>query len=122
MAWKNTRQVPFCASPLYYGGLVYTVKDGGLLACLDPHDGKPLKFARLPDAGSYYSSPVAGDGKIYVVNERGSLAVIQAGRDWKVLSTSDFEEDVYATPAIADGRIYLRTSGHLYCFGVVGKK
>ncbi len=122
VAWTNTRQVPFCASPLYHGGLVYTLKDGGLFACLDPRDGKPLKFGRLPGAGSYYSSPVAGDGKIYLLSVSGSLAVIQAGRDWKVLSTSDFEEAVYATPAIADGRIYLRTSGHLYCFGVAGKK
>jgi hypothetical protein len=65
---------------------------------------------------------VAGDGKIYLVNVTGTLSVIQAGRDWKILSTSDFEEDVYATPAIADGRIYLRTSGHLYCFGVAAKK
>ncbi len=122
VAWANRRQVPFCASPLYYRGLLYTVKDGGLLACLDPRDGRPLKFARLPDAGSYYSSPVAGDGKLYVVNESGSLAVVRAGRDWEVLSSSEFGERVYATPAIADGRIYLRTSGHLYCFGVAGKK
>jgi outer membrane protein assembly factor BamB len=122
VAWANTRQVPFCASLLYHGGLVYTLKDGGLFACLDPRDGKPVKAGRLPSAGTYYSSPVAGDGKIYLLSVSGSLTVIQAGRDWKVLSTSDFEEDVYATPAIADGRIYLRTSGHLYCFGAAGKK
>jgi outer membrane protein assembly factor BamB len=122
VAWKNTRQVPFCASPLYYGGLVWTVKDGGLLACLDPQSGKPVKFERLPAGGSYYSSPVAGDGKLYLLNEHGSLAVIRAGRDWKVLSRSNFGEAVYATPAIADGRIYLRTSGHLYCFGTAVKK
>ncbi len=122
VAWMNRRQVPFCASPLYYGGLVYTVKDGGLLACLDPRDGKPLKFERLPSGGSYYSSPVAGDGKLYLVNQDGRLAVVRAGRDWKVLSRSDLGESVYATPAIADGRIYLRTTGHLYCFGLAGKK
>jgi outer membrane protein assembly factor BamB len=122
VAWANTRQVPFCASTLYHGGLVYTVKDGGLFACLDPRDGQPLKVGRLPGTGNYYSSPVTGDGKIYLLDVSGSLSVVQAGRDWKVLSTSAFEEDVYATPAIADGQIYLRTSGHLYCFGVAGKK
>jgi outer membrane protein assembly factor BamB len=122
VAWANTRQVPFCASPLYHGGFVYTVKDGGLFACLDPRDGQLLKAGRLPGTGNYYSSPVAGDGKIYLLDVSGSLGVVQAGRDWKVLSTSAFEEDVYATPAIADGRIYLRTAGHLYCFGVMGKK
>jgi outer membrane protein assembly factor BamB len=122
VAWQNTRQVPFCASLLYHGGLVYTIKSGGLFACLDARDGKPLKFGRLPDSSEFYSSPVAGDGKIYLLDERGRLTVIRSGRDWQVLSTSDFQEDGYATPAIADGRIYLRTSRHLYCFGLTARK
>src|SRR5262245_51091623 len=122
VVWKNTRQVPFCASPLYLGGLIYTVKDGGLLACLDARDGKVIRNDRLPGRGNYYSSPVAGDGKIYLLNEQGRLSVVRAGRDWEVLGSSDFEEDTYATPAIADGRIYLRTAGHLYCLGLPGKK
>ena len=118
VAWKNTKQVPFCASPLYHGGLVYTVKTGGLFSCLDAKNGKPIKVGRLPDNGNYYSSPVAGDGKIYLLSERGTATVIRAGRDWQVLATSEFEETVYATPAIADGKIFLRTAGHLYCFGL----
>lgn len=122
VVWKNTRQVPFCASPLHFGTFVYTVKDGGFLACLDAKDGKMLKYDRLPNTGSYYSSPVAGDGKIYLLNEQGRLTVVRAGRDCEVLSTSNFEEDAYATPALADGRIYLRTSGHLYCFGTTAKQ
>lgn len=122
VVWKNTKQVPFCASPLYLDGLAYTVKDGGFFSCLDGKDGELLKRDRLRGSGSYYSSPVAGDGKIYVLDERGRLTVVQAGRDWRVLASSDFEEDVYATPALADGRIYLRTVGHLYCFGLPAKK
>jgi hypothetical protein len=59
---------------------------------------------------------------LYLLNERGQLSVVSAAADWKVLSTSDFEEDVYATPAIADGRIYVRTAGHLYCFARTGDK
>jgi outer membrane protein assembly factor BamB len=122
VAWVNRRQVPFCASPLYHGGLLYTVKDGGLLACLDVRDGKPVKVGRLPGAASYYSSPVAGDGKIFLLDAGGILSVVRAGRDWRLLSASDFGEAAYATPAIADGRIYVRTSGHLFCFGVAGKE
>lgn len=122
VVWKNTRQVPFCASPLYLDGLIYTVKDGGFLACLDAHSGELVQRDRLPGSGNYYSSPVAGDGKIYLVNERGRLTVVQAGRAWRVLSSSDFADDVYATPALAGGRIYVRTTGHLYCFGLPEKK
>ena len=122
VVWKNTRHVPFCASPLYLDGLIYTVKDGGFLASLDAHSGELVHRDRLPGSGNYYSSPVAGNGKIYLVNERGRLTVVQAGRGWRVLSSSDLAEDVYATPAIADGRIYVRTTGHLYCFGFPEKK
>jgi outer membrane protein assembly factor BamB len=117
VAWKNVKQVPFCASPLYVGGLVFAVKDG-FLSCLDARDGKLLKRDRLPGAGNYYSSPVTADGKVYLLSEQGQLTVVSAVRDWQVLAASDFEEAVHATPAIADGRIYLRTAGHLYCFGL----
>jgi outer membrane protein assembly factor BamB len=85
--------VPFCASPLYHGGCVFTVKDGGFLSCLDARDGKLLKRDRLPGAGNYYSSPVAGDGKLYLLSERGRLTVVRAACDWQVLATSNFEED-----------------------------
>lgn len=118
VAWRNLKQVPFCASPLYHGGHVFTVKDGGFLSSLDARDGKLLKRDRLPGPGNYYSSPVAGDGKIYLLSEQGRLTVVSADADWRVLASSSFGEDAYATPALADGRIYLRTVGHLYCFGL----
>lgn len=116
--WRNTKQVPFCASPLYFGGTVYTLKDGGFLSSLDAGTGKLLKRDRLPVSGNFYSSPVAGDGKLYLAGERGQVVVVRAGAEWEVLSTSNFAEDIYATPAIVAGRIYLRTAGHLYCFGL----
>ena len=122
VAWRNTKQVPFCASPLFVGGLVFTVKDGGFLASLDARDGKLIKRERLPGLGNYYSSPVTGDGKVYLLSERGRLTVVSAEKDWQVLAASDFEEDVYATPALLDGKIYLRTAGHLYCFALREKK
>lgn len=117
VVWRNTKQVPFCASPLCYRGHVFTLKDGGFLASLDARDGKLLKRDRIPGSGNYYASPVAGDGKIYLLSERGVLTVVRAAAEWQILSTANFEEDTYATPALADGRIYLRTAGHLYCFG-----
>jgi outer membrane protein assembly factor BamB len=121
VAWRNTKQVPFCASPLFVGGLVFTVKDG-FLSSLDARDGTLIKRERLPGLGNFYSSPVTGDGKVYLLSERGRLTVVSAETDGKVLAASDFEEDVYATPALVDGKIYLRTAGHLYCFALREKK
>jgi outer membrane protein assembly factor BamB len=60
---------------------------------------------------------VAGDGKVYIVSQTGVTVVLDADRDQAVLSTGEMDDEVYATPAIADGRIFIRTRGALYCFG-----
>jgi outer membrane protein assembly factor BamB len=115
--WKQTRSIPYVPSPVYYKGHLFMVKNGGMVSCLDAKTGQPAKQDRVPGSANYYSSPVAGDGKIYLVSQRGELSVISAEPQWKVLSRARFDEDVFATPAIAGGRIYLRTNEYLYCFG-----
>ena len=116
--WRHSKLVPFCASPLLLDGLLFTIKDGGILQCLNANTGKAAKPVRLEASGNYYASPVAGDGKIFLVDELGRLTVVAANESLEVLHTSDFKENVYATPAIVDGRIYLRTANALFCFGL----
>ena len=116
VAWESTRHVPFCASPVYDRGRIFTVKDGGICCSLDADSGKLLKVGRLAGTKNYYASPVAGDGKVYLIDEQGTLSVIASKANWQIVSSSDFGENVYATPAICDGCVYLRTAGHLYCF------
>jgi hypothetical protein len=65
----------------------------------------------------YRCNMVAAEGKIYIVGREGAGTVVQAGRDFKILATNDLKEKVYASPAIVDGRLYIRTWGNLYCFG-----
>ncbi len=117
VAWKFRRYLPFCASPLFYNGYLFTIKDGGILTSLNAQTGQPLKTNRIPGSAPYYSSPVAADGKVYLFDQRGRTTVVSAWADWTILATSDFGEDIYATPAIADGQLFVRTNGHLYCFG-----
>lgn len=115
--WQQARLVPFCASPLYVNGLVFTVKDGGIVSCLNAATGKPTKQGRLEANGNYYASPASADGKIYLIDEQGRLTVLSARDKWEILHTASFEEDAYATPAVVDGRVYLRTAKALYAFG-----
>lgn len=115
--WKFNKLLPYCPSPVVYRGRLFMVKEGGILTVLDAATGQPLKQGRLQTSGGYFSSPVAGDGKIYLASQPGGVTVLSADEGWQELSTADLGENVYATPAIADGRIYIRTSGHLYCFG-----
>jgi outer membrane protein assembly factor BamB len=115
--WEQTKQLPYVPSPLYYKGLLFLVKNGGFLTALDPKTGKVVKYDRIPGSSNYYASPVGGDGKVYVVGQNGALTVVSAEAQWRVLHRARFDAEVFATPAVVDGKIYLRTADYLYCFG-----
>ena len=116
--WRFRKSVPNVPSPLLYRGVLFLVKEGGILTSLDPKTGEIYKQARLTEAlGQYWSSPVAADGRIYVASEDGKISVIKAAAQWEVLTVNDLEEEIFATPAIADGDIFVRTRGMLYRFG-----
>jgi outer membrane protein assembly factor BamB len=91
-----------------------------MVSCFDAETGKPVyESKRLGAAGSYYASPVAAGGHIYIVSLRdGVLTVINAAADQpEVESQRKLEERVAATPAIIGDRLYIRGDSHLYCFG-----
>jgi outer membrane protein assembly factor BamB len=116
--WKYHKSVPQLPSPLVYGGVLYMVNDGGIVTTLHPETGAELGQGRLKGAiDHYYASPVAGDGKIFMLSEKGKVAVLQPATGLEPLVVNDLDDDIYATPAISDGRIYVRTRGWLYCFG-----
>ena len=117
IVWRHTKGMPGLSGALLYENVLYVVRNG-IVFLFDPETGEILKQERLMGAlGEYYASPVAGDGKIYLVSLEGKATVLEAGTDWQILSTGDMGEQVIATPAIADGRIFVRTEGMLYGFG-----
>jgi len=106
-------------SPLLYQDVLYLVKEGGILTALDPATGKVLKQGRLTGApGAYFSSPVAADGKLFTISEEGKATVLKPGADWEILQVNTLGDECNATPAMVDGRIYLRTHTALWCFGL----
>ncbi len=116
--WTYRKTVPYVSSILILDDVLYFVQDGGIVTALDPKTGEVIKRERLKKGGKrVYSSPVGGDGKVYVVDTSGDLSVIRGGKDWEVISSTSFEEPCFATPAICNNRIYLRTAKSLYCFG-----
>jgi outer membrane protein assembly factor BamB len=116
--WSQTKHIPFVPSPLLYKNRLFMVKNGGIISCLDAKTGKPTKQDRGAAAADYYASPVGGDGKVFLFSQNGDATVISAEPQWQVLHTAKFDEDIFATPAIVDGRIFVRTNKHLYCFGI----
>ncbi|MBM3774210.1 MAG: pyrrolo-quinoline quinone [Acidobacteria bacterium] len=116
--WRYTKSLPNVPSPLLYQGVLYMLKEGGILTTLDPASGNVIKQARLEGAlGQYFASPVAADGKVFTLSEEGKLTVLKAAGDWEILSVNDLADGSHSTPAIAAGRIYVRTHSALHCFG-----
>ena len=119
MRWKYHKSVPQLPSPLVYRNVLYMVNDGGIVTALNPESGAELGQGRLKGAiDHYYASPVAADGKIFMLSETGKVVVLSPGGSLEPVAVNDLGDDIYATPAISDGRIYVRTRGWLYCFGL----
>ncbi len=116
--WLVKTGAPYVSSLLYYQGVIYMATETGIASAVDAADGKLLWRERL--GGVFSASPVAADGKVYLLNEAGEAFVLQAGREFKVLRRNSLEERTLASPAISEGRIFLRTDEHLVCIG--GKK
>jgi outer membrane protein assembly factor BamB len=114
--WKESKSIPRNASPLYYKSVLFLVADGGIATSINADTGEMLHRGRLSNTGKYYSSPAAGDDKLYIIGERGHVTVVSASGDWEQLAESSFGEDVYASPAISHGCVFVRTVSHLYCF------
>jgi outer membrane protein assembly factor BamB len=115
--WKYPRGVPYVASPLVDNGILWMVKDGGIVTKLDAASGRMLQEERAGGVGGYYASPVAGDGKVYLASDAGVISVIASQPDWNVISSHNLHEKIYATPVIDQNYIYVRTEKALYCFG-----
>lgn len=117
IVWQHAKGVPECPSPLYYKGRIYLVKNGGTFSCLDAKTGELKYQGRTGARGPIYGSPVAGDDKIYCASKRGVISVLQAGDTLKVLALNDLGEEIMSTPALAEGKVYVRAAEHLYAFG-----
>jgi len=114
--WRYRKSLPNTPSPLLYNGVIYLIRDG-IFSSLNPETGEVFKLARLTGAlGHYWSSPVAADGKIFVASEEGKVVVLRAAPQWEILSVNNLDEEIFATPAIVDGRLYVRTRAALYSF------
>jgi len=116
--WRYQKPVPQVPSTLLYKGVLYMINDSGILISFDPATGNVIKQGRLHGAiDKYFASPVAADDKVYLIGQGGQVSVLKATGDWEVLGVNELDDEVYSTPAIADGHIYIRTRSALYAFG-----
>jgi outer membrane protein assembly factor BamB len=115
VVWRHDKGVVSVPSPLAVGGYLFALRDGGVMTCFDAKSGAVLWQQRLPARGNYFASPVAGDGKVYVVSEEGEVSIIGAKPAYELIAVNSMGERTMASPAISGGCIFLRTDENLYC-------
>ncbi|MCX7872353.1 MAG: PQQ-binding-like beta-propeller repeat protein [Verrucomicrobiae bacterium] len=118
-AWVCKETTTDWSTPLYYKGKIY-VLDGGkrTLTCLEPSTGKVVWSGQLGVSERIWSSPTGADDKIYCVSEKGTVIVCGAGSEFKILATNQLDESpTRASVSISNGKVFVRTSKHLYCIG-----
>jgi outer membrane protein assembly factor BamB len=116
IVWSTQQSVPYIPTGIVYRDVLYMVKDG-IVSAYDPATGDLYKRGRLAKGSpKVYASIVAGDGKLYIGTLEGEMAVLKAGPEWEFLVSNDLEDEIWATPAISDDRLYVRTRGKLFSF------
>jgi outer membrane protein assembly factor BamB len=116
--WRVPTGAPYVSSLVHYGGLLYMAGDVGIVTCVDAKTGERVWRERL--GGLYTASPVAGDGKIYLLSETGETLVLRAGRSPEVIARNTIDGRILASPAIAGGRLFVRTDDQIIAIGASG--
>lgn len=116
--WTYDKGTAYVPSPILYGDYLYLTTDRGILSCLDAKTGEvQYEGGRIPIPATFTASPVAFGGKLLMTSEDGDTFIIKAGPKHEVIGTNSVGEPVYASPAIADGHIFIRGEKNLYCIG-----
>lgn len=114
VAWFLERSSAYVPSPLAYRDRLYVVQDNGIIAAYESRTGRQIYKARIGTGATFSSSPWASNGKIFCLSEDGDTYVIRAGDEYRLLAQNSIGEMCLATPAIADGSLFLRTMTKLY--------
>jgi outer membrane protein assembly factor BamB len=112
--WSNNlgTDVP---TPTTDGEIIYVVNDRGIAVALDPMSGELIWERSRLEPGTYSSSPLLADGRIYATNEDGTTVVMKAGREFEILAVNKLDEYTLASPVAVGDQIFIRTMEHLYC-------
>jgi outer membrane protein assembly factor BamB len=120
VAWQDRNTFPYVPSAVFYGGHLYFVNDRGFAGCYEARTGKRVWLERLQ--GSFASSPVIIDGKLYACNEDGDVYVLAAEPVFRELARNTVGERVIASPAVSNNRLFIRGEHHLFCVGKNGSR
>lgn len=114
IVWRDERGTPDTPCPVVWNDLLFLLTDDGIAKCLDVYTGQVKWRERLGD-GPYRASPVAAEGRVYFLSTAGLTTVVDASDRFKRLARNQLEAETLASPALSDGKIYIRGRQWLYC-------
>jgi outer membrane protein assembly factor BamB len=115
VVWRTNQSNPYVPSSLIYDDMLFSILDSGIMVCRVAASGEEVWRKRLGQ--SFFASPIAAGGMIYALDHSGTAYVLRADRVYQLVAKNRLEETCFATPAISDDCIYIRTVDHLYCIG-----
>ena len=115
LAYQMKKSAPYVPTGIVRGELGWFWSDGGMLTCLHTPTGD-IRFQERV-GGNYFGSPVWVDGRLFGVSTAGEIVVVEASEAFRVLHRFELGELCHSTPAVAGGRLFVRTERHLVCLG-----
>jgi outer membrane protein assembly factor BamB len=115
--WSQTRGMSYTASPVLHDYKFYVLTDTGMLSCFNAATGEPYYHQRrLPQPDNFKASPIAAGGNLYLASESGVITVIKLGEKFEIVATNTLTDHMFvASPAVAEGEMFLRSKTHLFC-------
>ena len=115
LVWEQRKGMPKVPSMIYVKPYLFAITDAGIATCMKADTGELLWQQRV--GGNFSASPVTAEGRIYFVSDNGETTIIKAGPEFEVLAKNPLDETVQASPAISQGKIFIRTENHLFAIG-----
>jgi hypothetical protein len=115
VVWTNEDNVPDVTSPASNGEFVFALTTSGMLTCLDAKDGK--KQWDHDFEMECHASPSLAGNRVYLLGQKGTAVVVEAGRQFKELFRAEMGDAFHASPAFAQDRMYLRGVTNVWCIG-----
>ncbi|XZE53533.1 PQQ-binding-like beta-propeller repeat protein [Planctomycetaceae bacterium SH139] len=117
IVWKTAdSSIQMASAAICDGRLYFLERQSGQVHCIDAATGELVYRTRIRGARSFWASPLTSAGRVYCVDSSGTTHVLAGGNDYKLLHSNRVDEQVWSSPSVANGRFYLRTVDHLYCF------
>ena len=116
VSWTLRRGIPEIPSPLYHKNRLYILRDGGTMSCINAQTGAVVYREKTGTSGQYTASPIFANDHMFLTSARGVVTVVKPGDTFTIVHQEDLKVPVFATPAMDENTLYIRTKNDVIAF------